>query len=104
VLVAGVFLAGHLIWNWRPYLVWFHLLLGGTYAFHLTLTWHVLKNSQSDITEQGYLFSAVIIFLGNVSALLIAIPLLTPRGNVLSAFHYWVDCTKFVLLAIVRFI
>ena len=64
VLVIAVFALGHLIWNWRSYLVWFHLAVGAAYAFHVTLTWHALKTRQSDITSQGYLFSAVIIFLG----------------------------------------
>src|ERR1700722_19287397 len=61
-LVVGLFIIGHLIWNWEPYMVWFHLLLGAAYAFHVTLTWHVLKTEQTDITQQGYLFSAVVIF------------------------------------------
>src|SRR5947207_3717722 len=74
VLVVLVFLAGHWLWNWHHYFVWFHLLLGAAYAFHVTLTWHILKNRQSDITDQGYLFSAAIIFLGNVSVLLVGIP------------------------------
>ena len=62
-LLVAIFLIGHLLWDWRPYLVWFHLLLGAAYAFHVTLTWHILKTKQSDITQQGYLFSWVIIFL-----------------------------------------
>jgi hypothetical protein len=35
VLVVGAFVAGRLFWNWQPYTVWFHLLLGAAYAFHL---------------------------------------------------------------------
>src|SRR5271166_5750682 len=77
ILVVVFFLAGHWLWNWKNYAVWFHLLLGASYGFHVTLTWYILKNTQSDITEQGYLFSAVVIFLGNVSVLLLAIPALT---------------------------
>src|SRR5215467_6984698 len=61
-LVVALFGLGNWLWNWHAYLVWFHLLLGAAYAFHVTLTFHVLKSSQSDVTEQGYLFSAVIIF------------------------------------------
>ena len=81
VLVVLVFLAGHWLWNWQHYLVWFHLLLGAAYAFHVTLTWHILKHSQTDISEQGYFFSAVIIFLGNVAVLLVGIPLLVSQGG-----------------------
>src|SRR5436190_20234137 len=48
MLVVAAFLIGHWLWNWRALLVWFHLLLGAAYGFHLTLTWHILKNRQSD--------------------------------------------------------
>jgi hypothetical protein len=93
ILVVAVFLVGQRFGNWRPYVVWFHLLLGAAYAFHLTLTWHVLKTSQTDITEQGYLFSAVVIFLGNITVLLIAIPLLAGSVEVLTALRWWGSAT-----------
>ena len=93
VLVVLIFFSGHLIWNWRHYLVLFHLFLGAAYAFHVTLTAHTLKTRQSDITQQGYLFSAVVIFLGNVSVLLLGIPLLVARVGVLTALGWWFECT-----------
>lgn len=102
VLVVGVFLAGRLVWNWHGYAVWFHLLLGAAYAFHVTLTWHILKGSQTDITEQGYLFSTVVIFLGNVSVLLVGIPLLAGQMEVLTALQWWVGCTLEVVQRIGR--
>lgn len=97
VLVVLLFQAGQMIWDWHKYNVWFHLLLGAAYAFHVTLTWHVLKNNQSDITDQGYLFSFVVIFLGNVFVLLIGIPLLTARPDVITALHWWQECTMGIL-------
>jgi len=103
LLVAAVFMTGHWLWNWRHYRVWFHLLLGATYGFHLTLTWHILKNEQSDIASQGYLFSAAIIFLGNLTVLLIGIPLLTSKVEVLTAFRWWAESTLEVLRWCVRF-
>jgi len=102
VLVVLVFLGGHLLWNWQHYLVWFHLLLGAAYAFHVTLTWHILKRSQSDISDQGYLFSAVIIFLGNVTVLLFGIPLLVPKVDVMTALSWWVGCTLETLQRLAR--
>jgi hypothetical protein len=96
MLVVVVFFAGDRVWGWRAYVAWFHLLLGAAYAFHLTLTWHILKTSQSDIRQQGYLFSGVIIFLGNVGVLLVGIPLLAERVPVLTALRWWVDCTRAV--------
>lgn len=78
VLVVLVFLVGDLIWSWRGvYLPWFHFFLGAAYAFHLTLTFEILKVRQTDITSQGYLFSSVVIFLGNALVLILGIPLLT---------------------------
>ena len=89
VLVVGAFVAGNLMWSWHRYAVWFHLLLGAAYAFHLTLTCHILKTEQSDITEQGYLFSAVVIFIGNIGVLLVGIPLLTGTVGVGDALTWW---------------
>jgi hypothetical protein len=71
--------------------------LGAAYAFHLTLTWHILKTEQSDITSQGYLFSGVIIFLGNIGVLLLGVPLLAARVDVLTSLGWWLECTGQVL-------
>jgi hypothetical protein len=92
-IVVALFAIGHLIWDWRNYLVWFHLVVGAAYAFHVTLTWHVLKTRQTDITSQGYLFSTVVIFLGNVSVLLFGLPLLTAKVNCLNALGWWLGST-----------
>src|SRR5437764_9912368 len=46
ILVVLAFLLGHWLWNWKYYLAWFHLFLGAAYAFHVTLTWHILKHDQ----------------------------------------------------------
>jgi hypothetical protein len=92
-IVVLAFLIGHWIWNWKHYLAVFHLFLGAAYAFHLTLTGHILKHDQTDISEQGYVFSAVIIFLGNVMVLLIGIPLLAARVDVTTALGWWLERT-----------
>ncbi|NOS72382.1 MAG: hypothetical protein HOP33_20970 [Verrucomicrobia bacterium] len=96
-LIVAVFVTGHLIWNWSGYLAWFHLLIGVAYAFHVTLTAHVLRTEQSDITSQGYLFSAVVIFLGNVSVLLIGLPLLTSRLSLPTMFQWWFESTTEII-------
>lgn len=101
VIVVLVFMTGSLVWPWARYIVWFHLLLGAAYAFHVTLTWDILKTRQSDITGQGYLFSGVVIFLGNALVLLIGIPLVAYRGDKLTAlgraFGEWFSCNHIVL-------
>src|SRR5690242_7966505 len=73
VIVILAFSLGHWNWNWQRFFVYFDLLLGAAYGFHVTLTFHTLQTKQSYITSQGYLFSAVIIFLGNVAILLFGI-------------------------------
>ena len=102
ILVVGVFVTGRIFWDWQPYIVWFHLLLGAAYAFHVTLTGHILKSEQTDITQQGYLFSAVVIFLGNAGILLLAIPLLASRVNVWMALRWWAEGTGAVLLGMAK--
>jgi hypothetical protein len=102
VLTVVIFVVGHLFWNWAHYAVWFHLFLGAAYAFHITLTWHILSRKQTDITDQGYLFSAVVIFLGNVAVLLLGIPLLAARVSVVTALRWWWGCTGEVVLTLGR--
>ena len=92
-LVVGVFLAGNWIWDWSRLRVWFHLALGASYAFHVTLTAHILQARQSDITQQGRLFSAAVIFLGNITVLLAGIPLLAGQPRLLTAFEWWFRAT-----------
>lgn len=93
VLVVAVFFLAHLIWDLRRFLALFHLLLGAAYAFHVTLTAHILKTRQSDITQQGYFFSAVVIYLGNISVLLLGIPLLASKVQLWTAMGWWLECT-----------
>ena len=95
VIVIGVFAAGRLLWHWP--LVLFHLCVGAAYAFHVTLTFHVLQTRQSDITSQGRLFSAVVIFLGNVGVLLFGVPLLTARVGMLNALGLWLESTGMIV-------
>ena len=97
VIVVVVFVIGHLIWDWRGYLVYFHLLVGAAYAFHVTLTFHTLQTRQTDITSQGWLFSAVVIFLGNICVLLFGIPLLTANVHLPEVLHLWLNSTDKIL-------
>jgi hypothetical protein len=97
VLVVLFFMLGNMVWDWNRYAPWFHLLLGAAYAFHVTLTFHVLKQSQTDITSQGWLFSGTVIFIGNVAVLLIGIPIITGQATVAGAMVWWLQCTGEIL-------
>lgn len=96
VIVVIIFALGHLIWGWQHYFVYFHLLVGMAYAFHVTLTFHTLQTRQTDITSQGYLFSAVVIFLGNIGVLLFGIPLLTRKIGILNSLGWLFECTGMI--------
>jgi hypothetical protein len=89
ILVVVVFAIGSSLWQWQRHVVWFHLLLGAAYAFHVTLTFYVLRSRQSDITSEGYLFSGVVIFLGNMLVLLLGVPWLTRSVTVNQSLTWW---------------
>jgi len=101
-LLVLAFALGHLAFGWERYLPWFHLCVGAAYAFHVTLTWHVLQTRQPDITSQGWLFSAVIVFLGNIAVLLAGLPLLTARVTLLTSMGWWLQESGAVLQWLAR--
>jgi hypothetical protein len=88
VVVAGYAL-GQWCWRWPVGSPWFHLALGAAYGFHLTLTWHILETDQTDVSGQGYVFSAAVIYLGNILVLLLGLPLLTAKVTVLAVLQWW---------------
>jgi hypothetical protein len=102
VLVVLLFYAGNWAWNWQRHIVWFHLLLGGAYAFHVTLTLDIVRQHQTDISDQGYLFSAVVIFLGNIAVLVAGIPLAARTVDVPTAFRWWGEGISQVLLYVLK--
>jgi len=92
VVVIVVFFVGDIIWDWTAYLPFFHLLLGAAYAFHITLTLHILRTQQSDITRHGILFAAVVIWLGTMALLMIGVSMLTAKFDLQKVFEScWVE-------------
>lgn len=75
------FLVGRWLWDWQFDSPLFHMGLGITYAFHVTLTAYVLRIRQPDIVQEGAFFSAMVIWLGNATVLLIALPPLISGKN-----------------------
>lgn len=84
--------------HWGAYQPWFHFGLGLTYAFHVTLTIHILRVRQPDLEVEGWLVSSAVIWLGNVLVLLITLPLLTGRIGVGTALSWTIDRTGRFLL------
>jgi len=92
IVVVVAFLVARFVLAWDQLELSFLALLGAAYAFHVTLTAHVLKTRQSDITDHGYLFSAVVIFIGNALVLLAGIPLLAAQPKITTALRWcWQD-------------
>lgn len=66
VLAIGLYYLLGLFWDvTRFYLLWLGLV-GATWGFHLTFTVSALLQRQTDIREQGRLFSYTVIYLANV--------------------------------------
>lgn len=66
--VTGIIWIG-MSWIWTDllhYQQWFLLYWGLVWSFHITFTLSTLPTEQTDFSSQGYLFSYVIILLGNL--------------------------------------
>jgi hypothetical protein len=60
-------------------LQWLFLLLGGTWAFHLSFTIWMIPKGQSDLTYHGTFFSLVIIYLMNLLILAVFLIVVAPE-------------------------
>ena len=80
ILVFAVFaLIQHFLNLQNSPMIWglFLWALGLSYCFHVFLTAHILRTRQPDIVSQGYLFSAVVIYLGNMMVLFVGLILIS---------------------------
>lgn len=93
VLWVAAFASIDLFWGGRLGHFWLHLGLGITYAFHVSLTAHVLRLRQPDIVQEGWFFSVILIWLGNVLVLLLILPPLTHRVGILTALGWAIEET-----------
>lgn len=91
VFIIVIFNIGNFFWNWYPYVYIFYFLIGMMYGFHITFTSKILKIKQPDIVGEGYIFSAVIIFLGNALILLVGIPYFDSHISIGSSLNIWLD-------------
>ncbi len=60
---------------------WFVFLAGATFSFHIVLTFLFLQTDQSDIREQGAVFSYPLIYLFNVMFAALIISLLLAKNT-----------------------
>lgn len=71
---VALFAAANALWSLDRFLWVGHFGLGFLYAFHITLTVHILHTQQPDLQSEGVFFSIVIIWLGNVLTPLLILP------------------------------
>jgi hypothetical protein len=81
ILVIALYGALGLFVNTQPYGRLLYSLVGGTWAFHLTFTCWMIPKNQSDLSDNGTIFSLVVIYLINLlllsTMLIIASPHIT---------------------------
>ena len=91
------------IWlDTRPAMPGFHLGLGIAYAFHLSLTVQVLRTDQPDLRGEGWFFSLMLIWFAHSLLLLLAIPMLTDRVRLGTAFGWALDRTVRVVARVLH--
>lgn len=89
MIVVAIFAPLNAFWPQPQLVPVFHLLLGTTYAFHVTWTWEVIRTEQSDIINQGYVFSAAVIALGNLFILVFGIAFLAGKPTGMEVAQLW---------------
>ncbi len=81
ILVFALYGAFSLFVNMQPYGRLLYALIGATWAFHLTFTCWMIPKNQSDLADNGTIFSLVVIYLINLlllgAMLIIASPHIT---------------------------
>ena len=81
ILVIALYGAFSLFFNLQPYGRLLYALVGVTWAFHFTFTGWMIPKNQSDLSDNGTVFSLVVIYLINLillsTLLIIASPHLT---------------------------
>ena len=89
-------------------LQWLFLLLGATWAFHLSFTIWMIPKGQTDLTCHGTFFSLVIIYLMNVILLsiflIVASPELTFAAFGRDLLHHTEDLSEWLYKGIQHFI
>jgi hypothetical protein len=77
-------------------LQWLFLLLGATWAFHLSFTLWMIPKGQTDLSYHGNFFSLVIIYLMNLLVLALFLIVAAPEISFASfGRELWVNCEDF---------
>src|SRR4051812_42373268 len=75
ILVIGIYGLLSLFMDVRPYGRLLYALIGVTWAFHFTFTCWMIPKNQTDLSDHGTFFSLVIIYLMNLTLLMVMLVL-----------------------------
>jgi hypothetical protein len=85
ILVIALYGALNFFINLQPYGRLLYALVGMTWAFHLTFTCWMIAKNQTDLSDNGTIFSLVLIYLINL-LLLSAMLIIASRGVTFESF------------------
>jgi hypothetical protein len=105
ILIIALYGALSLFVEMQPYGRLLYALIGATWAFHLTFTCWMIPKNQSDLSDNGTIFSLVVIYLMNLlllsAMLVVASPNITFAGfgadilqNIVNFAHWVVTLTE----------
>ena len=79
ILAIAIYGALSLFLNMQPYGCLLYAIIGATWAFHFTFTCWMIPKNQTDLSDQGTLFSLVVIYLMNLLLLSVMLILASPQ-------------------------
>lgn len=78
LLVIVIYGAASLFWDMTPFRPLLYMLIGATWAFHITFTLWMIPRGQSDLTYGGTFYSLTIIYLLNLAILSVFLIIASP--------------------------
>lgn len=98
-LIAIVFFCAAIFYpNIYQYIQLLIFLIGWSISFHFLMTVHSLRAEQSDITQNGYLFSLSLIYLINLSIIALLLGLLFKQVEIIGFFRQSGFYTKIIIV------
>lgn len=82
MLCIILFLIGDLFFDWKRYLPFLCIAIGAGWGFHLTFTIATLSRTQSDVTQNGWLFSMTVIYWMNFLVLGLMLAIVSAQSSV----------------------
>lgn len=87
LLVIAIYGAAGLFWDVTPLRPVLYMLIGATWAFHITFTLWMIPRGQTDLTYGGTFFSIVVIYILNLLVLAIFL-IVASKGVTMGSFGH----------------